>query len=54
MTRSCAWMFYDWPEGTLHRQMQILNTAFLRLGTVIAFKPMRKLIAKVTPDMKEK
>lgn len=48
MSRSSEWMFADWPENTLGRQAQILNTSFLRLWTLVAFKPLRKLLHTLT------
>lgn len=29
-----AWLFEDWPEGTLARDMQVLNTTLTRLRAI--------------------
>lgn len=42
------WLFEDWPDGTTLRVFQVLDTTLLRLAVLVAFRPLRKLLRRLS------
>jgi hypothetical protein len=48
MIGSSAWMFEQWPDKTFSDDRQILSLALLRLHVLLVYRPVGRILKKIS------